>query len=112
LGTVLSPLLARRKGHSWTAIGNTVWSGLEFLKGLKLFGSALVVLPALIISLAGAALYFSSKLWVLTTFQKAALFLLLAIGTAAIIFFTFKHTVFGIVSPAEPPIKTSDDMPQ
>jgi len=101
LGTVLSPLLARRKGHSWAAIGDTVWTGLEFLKGQKLFGSALIVLPALLISLAGAALYFSSKLWILTTFQKAELFFLLAIGTAAVIFFTFKHTVFGMVSPGD-----------
>ncbi|MCJ7586807.1 MAG: hypothetical protein MUQ00_02755 [Candidatus Aminicenantes bacterium] len=101
LGTVLSPLLARRKGHSWAAIGDTVWTGLEFLKGQKLFGSALIVLPALLISLAGAALYFSSKLWVLKTYQKAELFVLLAIGTSVVIFFTFKHTVFGMVSPGD-----------
>lgn len=109
LGTILSPLLARRKGHSWAAIGETVWSGLEFLKGLKLFGSALVVLPALLISLAGSALYLSSELWVLKPFQRAELFFFLALGTAVVIFFTFKHTVFGMISPATPTNKSADD---
>ena len=101
LGTLLSPLLARRKGRDWTAIGEAAWTGVEFLKGQGLFGSALIVLPALLLSLAGAALYFSAKLWVLTSFQKAVLFMFLAAGAAAVIFFTFKHTVFGMVSPGE-----------
>lgn len=101
LGTVLSPLLARRKGHSWTAVGEMVWSGIEFLKRAGLFGSGLIVLPALIVSLAGAALYFSFGLWVLGPFKRAALFIFLAFGTAVILFFTFKHTVFGMVFPGE-----------
>ena len=37
LGTVLSPLLARRKGRDWGTIGDAVWSGVEFLKSLGLF---------------------------------------------------------------------------
>jgi hypothetical protein len=101
LGTVLSPLLARRKGRDWGTIGDAVWSGVEFLKSLGLFGSALIVLPALILSLAGAALYFFMGVWVLTRFQKAELFLFLAAGTAAVALFAFKHTVFGMVSPGE-----------
>ncbi|MBN2206597.1 MAG: hypothetical protein JW742_04265 [Candidatus Aminicenantes bacterium] len=101
LGTLLSPLLARRKGREWGEAAEAVWSGIAFLRALGLFASALIVLPALVLSLAGAALYLTLKLWSLTRFQLALLFLLLAAGTAVVVVFTFKQTVFAAAAPEE-----------
>lgn len=101
LGTVLSPLIARRKGRDWGEIGDTVEAGVDFLKNLGLYASALVVLPVLALSLAGAAAFLFLSLWRATAAQAVALALLLAVGIATVVALTFNHTVFAAAAPGE-----------
>jgi hypothetical protein len=100
-GMILAPLLARREGRDWGAVGETAWRGIELLKTLGLFGSALIVLPALVLSLAGAAVYLALRLWSLDAARTVELLLFLAAGAGAILIFSFRHTVFGTAVPSD-----------